>query len=195
MNCPIEGFQILKVEYPVFAIIHAFRKSQLCFADDAPAIKLVAVGVDQQLSYSNVFVREIGYIFVSLVRKGRNLGAPIQFLPFDSEYIQTGLLVQQLPTVDQEIILKAVITIHKSDVVALGQIEPRISCAADPCVLAQTDNKIRLFISVLFQLLHGAIRRPVIHENQFMIPRKLIEHRMKGIFQESFTIIRWYDDR
>ena len=107
----VQKAQIVKIKQAILSETDAFLKAEACVLDDTPAIELVAVGIDQQLSCADVVVGEIGNAVIDPIPNGPEFAVSCQVNTLDAEDIQTCLFFQQRPAFFQKITRLAVITV------------------------------------------------------------------------------------
>ena len=183
------------IKQPVLPESSLLIKTKVLFFNHAPAVKFVAVRIDQQPAFSDVSIRKGGNIRIFILLNKLQLFCFIQQNALNAEDIKIGAACSQRQALCKKALLQAVIAIHKGNVFPFCSVQPRIPRTGSAAVSGVKKMQIGLCSLPGSKQPFCAIFGSVIDYNQLAVFRKLRKNRVQTLAQICLTIIGWDDDR
>ena len=90
--------------------------------------------------------------------------------------------------------LDPVVGIHKADVFALGDVQPRVAGGADAPVLLVNHDNARIICGIFVADLAAAVRRSVVNQNQLKVSEGLCKNAVDALGQILLCLEDWNND-
>src|SRR5918992_6121633 len=94
----------------------------------------------------------------------------------------------------QPIGIANVVGVHSSDVFSPGHEARAIQCGYHTEVFLMKNSNTIIFTSVFFEYRACFIGRAVVDDDEFKVPKRLIEHALDRVIQKSVSVVYGHDN-